>query len=1223
MSIKGLFFSLVLYISLIWVAAAKLHSASTQKMRDFGLLWTAVGLSAVLAFIIGSHALGWIRVWRARKAARPKPLLKPEPALHADDPGLSELLAEAEQALAKIAPPSPQASTARFGGLPLFLLIGPDDSGKTSTVLHSGTDPQLLAGQAGGTSATAPTRLCNVWLVRGTVFIELGGSLFSGDLTRWKQALRAICGDGSKPAPTWRIWRKPNQPSNLHAVVAFCDVKNFIGTVNADQLVREAHHWQERLAAIGEVFGAEYSVHQIFSKTDNVTYFQEFFSSLPQGDAQQVFGTTLSRPSAADPLRPELADAEAKRLTRSFNALYQALVDRRLTHLAHEGNRNRRPAIYEFPREFKRLRAAAVEFMTDVYRPRPLHPGPVLCGFYLTATREVEAGRQDLSVVHSEWKVAGAGADATRLFRVEATQLFRPEMVAKTSRPSGTTRQWLFTSEVFRQVVLQSAPARRLVNRDAKPESRRRLAAAAVCVACGLLAVAWIWSWFENRALLQTMAGLPPITARTKDAMTVNDLRALEALRAQVEQLTKWSREGAPLRLRWGMYTGNDILPNARDSYFRRLRALILDDVNGALVAALRVLPTNPPPNTPYDPAYRLLATHLMTSSAGCTPDPMIVSGAMKQIADSQGGVRIGEAQTLIHRQVDYYASELPFGNPVRFTEDADGRDRARRYLANVQGVDRVYAAILASAEKSVGQARRLADLAPNYASVLNGGSDVRSVFTKMGWQIVEKKSGEAPTVAAGDPCVVGSHTNPAAVFSQTSDVQRAVQKLFVSDYIEQWRKFLSSYSVVRYRGPADAAEKLSVLARHDSPLLAVFALTADETDFPLPSQQDNSLTGKVSAGLENIIGKAKPDALPKDAAPEFAGPANIMNTFQPVHAVVPPRSPKWVLENNAAYVDALSALSASLRKVADAPPADPAAHQAAAQAYDHAMDAARQLARKFNPLGVAGIDAAAQRLLEEPVVHSGSYIERDLANAGKRKVNGELSKLCQVARSTLSSFPFNPNSDRDAGLAEMGTIFAPGSGTVWKFHAQSLAELVVKDGNKWIAKDPQVAPAMVEFLNRAQAIADVFYSGGATQPHLTFSLRPNLDDPWKKSVLEVDIHGVAHRWTTAIRKDFAWPPSAAAKDLGAVVRVTTEGAPTPVASRAGLWGIFRVLIVDAEPRAMGARTVEWRKIRGARGGRVEEIPPVRADITEFPGGVDVFNAKFFEALQCPSRAVQ
>jgi hypothetical protein len=61
----------------------------------------------------------------------------------------------------------------------------------------------------------------------------------------------------------------------------------------------------------------------------------------------------------------------------------------------------------------------------------------------------------------------------------------------------------------------------------------------------------------------------------------------------------------------------------------------------------------------------------------------------------------------------------------------------------------------------------------------------------------------------------------------------------------------------------------------------------------------------------------------------------------------------------------------------------------------------------------------------------------------------------------------------------------------------------------------------------------------------------------------------------------------------------------------------------DAEPRPLSGKLVEWKYLRGGD-GRLEPIqPPVRLEVVEFPGGIDVFNPSFFGSLECPARAVQ
>jgi hypothetical protein len=61
----------------------------------------------------------------------------------------------------------------------------------------------------------------------------------------------------------------------------------------------------------------------------------------------------------------------------------------------------------------------------------------------------------------------------------------------------------------------------------------------------------------------------------------------------------------------------------------------------------------------------------------------------------------------------------------------------------------------------------------------------------------------------------------------------------------------------------------------------------------------------------------------------------------------------------------------------------------------------------------------------------------------------------------------------------------------------------------------------------------------------------------------------------------------------------------------------------DAEARDLNDKLVIWKYLRGGD-GRVEPLdPPVRVEIVEFPGGVDLFNRQFFQGYQCPAAGVQ
>src|SRR5262249_24124113 len=65
----------------------------------------------------------------------------------------------------------------RLSQLPLILCIGPTDSAKTSMLIRSGLDPDLLTGEVMRGDAIVATRGVNLWYTNKTILLEAGGRL--------------------------------------------------------------------------------------------------------------------------------------------------------------------------------------------------------------------------------------------------------------------------------------------------------------------------------------------------------------------------------------------------------------------------------------------------------------------------------------------------------------------------------------------------------------------------------------------------------------------------------------------------------------------------------------------------------------------------------------------------------------------------------------------------------------------------------------------------------------------------------------------------------------------------------------------------------------------------------------------------------------------------------------------------------------------------------------
>ena len=1210
MSIKVLFFSLFLYVCLVWVGAFYLHSGA--DIQSFGLLWTAVGLAAVLVFTILARVFAWWRT-RAKKPPPPAGTKKSVEPVHEDDEALLALISQANVTLGKMPARGGDETKSSLASFPVFLLMGPEGSGKSSSFLHSGVEPELLAGQESALQSS--TRLCNFWLARNAIFVEFSGKTFSGDLERWRKLLKLL--KGETPRPLWRrLWPRRSTGIDLRGIIAFTDAKDLVGgTADPQRLERNGKEWEKRLRPVAEVFGVPVPVYQVFSKCDGIPFFAEFFRRLPEAETNQILGCTLPTDLRDSTRTDGLVEMEAKRLTASFRALYQALAKRRLGLLSREPERSLRPAIYEFPRELKRIRPVLVQFLTEIFRPNALQFGPVLRGYYFSARvyREsgVARGRANLDASLTD-------LDASHVFRGDATRLFKQDDAGKTDSLSSRnvdSSRWIFLSNLFHEVILRDTVSQHAPRSDSQADRYRKLILACACAFCFLLCLIFVHSWWRNRDLLrdvETAATAPSIRRGMQGSLA--NLQSLDALRKEIQEL----RGGSTLSMHWGLYSGYRILDAARVAYFRQFQNILLNDTNARMVETLASAPTGGAGNEQPAPIHDILKAHIMISSGRCKAEPQFLSRVLKSETGPKDESEVGpEWRSLANRQIDFYTSELEFGNPCRIAEDRAACDRARQYLRRTGGVEGVYRVILADVEKSVPKPNLLQDAAPNFAQVLSGPTSLSPAFSPEGWKMIEKASKDRGASAL-ESCISDGVPSP-------SD-PRAIQQMYLRDYISRWRKYIAGFSVVRYSGPKDAARKLELLSDHKSPLLALFATTANLTNFPKTPEASALESVPILGGFVRKGEKAanKVQDLRRDSSADLST-ADISRTFQPVGAVVLPGSDTWVVEKNNAYVDALAQLGHSMQEIADGRDSDPATIPAAKQNFEKALEAVRQIAKGFRTAQNAGVDSDVQRLLEEPIQNARALIPGDQTSGLVSKVNGEARSLCGTLRPTIQKFPFQNSSTQDTGLSELVSDFAPGTGAVWKFAQKSLPDFVAKDGATWKAKDPskspQPTPDLLTFLNRSQTLTDVFFPNGIDQPQFSYVLRPRSDSTAKGSIVELDVDGQSHSWDTSLQTQFTWP-APSGKTQGAKGRIRTGPLVFPFASRPGVWGIFK-MIDDAEPRPLSGKLLEWKSARGSNGSPEPIEPPVRLDIVEFPGGVDVFNKKFFDGLRCPAIAVQ
>jgi len=1149
--------ALLVYLALAWTMGSLLHLAG----GTFYILFTIL---AFLGLAAAAILIWWFKFRQAQTTLAPGGAQTPSDG----DDEIDALIRDAEARLAK---------GAKLSGLPVVFVLGEAGSTKTTTILHSGLEPELLAGQTHQDNNVVPTRAANLWFARQMAFVEAGGALLAQP-ARWRRllarlrpgSLRSVVGSsGSAP----------------RAALVCIDAETFTRPGAAETVAAAARTLQARLSEVSEHYGISFPVYVVFTKMNRVAFFEDYFRNLSNDEAAQVLGATvpLRAPGAAG----IYAEEETRRLSTAFDGVFYALADRRNDFLPRENDPQKAPGAYEFPREFRKLRTTAVQFLVDLCRPSQLRASPFLRGFYFSGVRPV--------IVH-DTAVAEAQRPATQRSPFEAassaTGIFRagiPTPALPTAAPTpigGTTRkvpQWLFLGHLFNDVILRDEAALGASGSSTQTSLLRRILLASAAALLLIFCIGFTVSFFGNRALesaaLEAARGIPAAEASGMNLPTPDALQKLENLRQVLAELTDYETNGAPLHLRWLLYSGSGIYPQVRRIYYARFQQLLFAQTQTEMLATLQRVQVPPGPNDEYGPTYDTLKAYLLTTSEWKRStnwlSPVLVT-------HWSAGRSVDVLLPLAKKQFDFYSEDLPHGNPFSEQNDAAAIDRARQHLSKFSGMEQIYQFMLADASR---RAKKINfnEQFPGSAEVVINNRDVPGAFTKAGWAAMQDNIKRADKFFGGERWVLGDY---AAAKPDPAKLGEDLRTRYTADYIDRWRAFLRNTSVVRYGGLKDAAKKLNTLSGSQTPLLALFWVATQNTAVDSPK---------------------------------------VTEAFDAVQKVVPPPATvvQYVWPQNNEYMGSLASLQTAINQIADLTgPPDPNRAMPVRSSADAAHNVVKKMGYTFRIDPEAHVDTVVLKLLEAPI----ESVDALTKGMGAGEINAKARAFCAAYGDIAGKFPFNPNATAEASLASVNSIFRPRDGKLWMFYEEALRPFLQKQGTDYVVNPSgglALNPAFVNFFNQAARFSDAVYPGGSSEPALRYSLQAQRSDQIKEMLLAID--GQSARFTGQEgAAQHVWPAAGSGS-----VRLSAKlagGSDLEVQNRDGLWSVFHFFAdADRWSGAGGNYTLEW-VVRQGREARPVSIngKELTYRFTLSTGGLaPVFQKDFLNGLHCVATAAR
>jgi len=255
--------------------------------------------------------------------------------------------------------------------LPWYIIIGPPGSGKTTALVNSSLEFPLSE-EIGKVAmqGVGGTRNCDWWFTDEAVLIDTAGRYITQDSHR--------VNDSNAWFGFLSLLKKNRRRRPINGVIiaiSFLDLMQ----KSDEERKQYAKTIRERIDELTNKLDIRFPIYFVFTKSDLLPGFSEFFGDLSKEERHQVWGVSL--PNEKDPTSSPDFDYLSKNLKR----LIERLNERVLSRMQQESDLNRRILIRGFPSQLEKLKSCIDNFIFLVFSKNRYNAQPFLRGIYFTS----------------------------------------------------------------------------------------------------------------------------------------------------------------------------------------------------------------------------------------------------------------------------------------------------------------------------------------------------------------------------------------------------------------------------------------------------------------------------------------------------------------------------------------------------------------------------------------------------------------------------------------------------------------------------------------------------------------------------------------------------------------------------------------------------------------------------------------------------------------------